>query len=111
MAAAPERAETPFALLLRADSEHPLSDNDADVKTALTTYGATFKKTLKDAPARLELMRRRAWNSSPVCSRFTRIKTTCTRSGLSLRRLSNALWRPRSAWTTIYTLHRALGSP
>ncbi len=40
MAALPE---TPFALLLRADSEHPLPDSDTDVIAALTTYGAVFK--------------------------------------------------------------------
>jgi hypothetical protein len=39
--------ETRFALLLRADSEHPLPDSDPDVIAALTTYGEVFTKTRK----------------------------------------------------------------
>jgi hypothetical protein len=53
MAALPE---TPFALLLRADSEHHLLDSDQDVIAALTTYGAAFSKAKKHAADRLDLL-------------------------------------------------------
>ena len=58
MAALPE---TPFALLLQADSEQTLPDSDQDVKAALTTYGAVFSKLKKDAPERLDLLARLMW--------------------------------------------------
>jgi hypothetical protein len=48
--------ETPFTLLMWANSEQPLPDTDADVVVALDSYGAVFKKTKKEAPARLELL-------------------------------------------------------
>ena len=53
MAALPE---TLFVLLLRAESEHPVSDYDPDVIAALTTYGAVFTKTRKGAAERLALL-------------------------------------------------------
>ncbi len=58
MAAHPE---TPFALLLRADSEQTLPDSDADVIAALTTYGAVFSKVKKLAPERLDLLAGLMW--------------------------------------------------
>ena len=58
MAALPE---TPFALLLRADSEQTLPDSDADVIAALTTYGAVFSKVKKLAPERLDLLAGLMW--------------------------------------------------
>ena len=54
MAALPE---TPFALLLRADSEQTLPDSDKEVQAALTAYGAVFSK--------LKSTRRSAWISLP----------------------------------------------
>jgi hypothetical protein len=53
MAALPE---TPFALLLRADTEQTLPDSDKDVQAALTAYGAVFSKLKKHAPERLDLL-------------------------------------------------------
>jgi hypothetical protein len=53
MAALPE---TPFTLLLGADSEHPLPDSDPDVTAALNAYGASFNKLKKNAAARLDLL-------------------------------------------------------
>jgi hypothetical protein len=53
MAASPE---TPFALLLRADSEHPLPYSDLEVSAALNAYGASFSKLKKHAAARLDLL-------------------------------------------------------
>jgi len=58
MAASPE---TPFALLLRADSEHPLPDSDPEVIAALDAYGAVFNKTKKHAAARLDLLAGLLW--------------------------------------------------
>jgi hypothetical protein len=58
MAASPE---TPFALLLRADSEHPLPDSDPEVIAALNAYGAVFNKTKKHAAARLDLLAGLLW--------------------------------------------------
>jgi hypothetical protein len=58
MAASPE---TPFALLLRADSEHPLPDSDPEVIAALNACGATFNKTRKHAAARLDLLAGLLW--------------------------------------------------
>ena len=58
MAASPE---TPFALLLRADSEHPLPDSDPDVIAALITYGVAFSKTKKLAAERLDLLAGLLW--------------------------------------------------
>ena len=52
----PVAPETSFILLLRADSEHALPESDPEVVTALASYGAIFKKTKKEAPARLELL-------------------------------------------------------
>ncbi len=71
MAALPE---TPFALLLRADSEHPLPDSDPDVIAALTTYGAVFSKLKKHAAERLDLLAGLMWVHA-------RTNSTCTRSG------------------------------
>ena len=51
----PVAQETSFILLLRADSEH------AEVVTALASYGAIFKRTKKEAPARLELLAGLMW--------------------------------------------------
>ena len=53
--------ETPFSLLLKADSEHPLPDDDSGVSSALVSYGALFKKTKKAAPDRLELLAGLMW--------------------------------------------------
>ena len=58
MAASPE---TPFALLLRADSEHPLPDSDPDVIAALITYGVAFSKLKKLAAERLDLLAGLLW--------------------------------------------------
>ena len=60
MAASPE---TPFALLLRADSEHPspLPDSDPEAIAALNAYGAAFNKTKKHAAARLDLLAGLLW--------------------------------------------------
>jgi hypothetical protein len=58
MAAIPE---TPFTLLLRADSEHPLPDSDPDVIAALNAYGSVFNKAKKHAVARLELLAGLMW--------------------------------------------------
>ncbi len=58
MAAFPE---TPFALLLRADSEHPLPDSDPEVIAALNAYGAVFKKTKSQAASRLDLLAGLLW--------------------------------------------------
>jgi hypothetical protein len=58
MAALPE---TPFALLLRADSEQALPDSDKEVQAALTAYGAVFSKVKKFAPERLELLAGLMW--------------------------------------------------
>ncbi len=52
----PVAQETSFILLLRADSEHALPDSDPEVVTALASFGAIFKRTKKEAPARLELL-------------------------------------------------------
>jgi hypothetical protein len=57
LAAIPE-IETPFTLLLRADSEHACPDTDADVVMALDPYEAVFKTTKQ--------RRRLAWSSSPA---------------------------------------------
>jgi hypothetical protein len=59
--AALAESETSFILLLRAVSEHALSDTDADVMVALDTYGVAFKRIKKDAPARLELLAGLMW--------------------------------------------------
>ena len=53
--------ETHFSLLLKADSEHPLPDDDAGVSSALMSYGVVFKKTKNAAPARLELLAGLMW--------------------------------------------------
>ena len=53
--------ETPFSSLLRADSEHPLPDDDKEVTAALVSYGATFKKGLRSAPDRLNLLAGLMW--------------------------------------------------
>ena len=53
--------ETPFVLLLKADSEHPLPDDDAEVSTDLMSYGVIFKKGKKFAPERLELLAGLMW--------------------------------------------------
>ena len=53
--------ETPFVLLLKADSKHPLPDDDAEVASVLMSYGAVFKKTKKAAPDRLELLAGLTW--------------------------------------------------
>ena len=53
--------ETPFVLLLKADSEHPLPDDDAAVSTDLMSYGALFKKGKSFAPERLELLAGLTW--------------------------------------------------
>ena len=53
--------ETPFVLLLKADSEHPLPDDDAEVSSALASYGVVFKKIKKAAPDRLELLAGLMW--------------------------------------------------
>ncbi len=58
MAALPE---TPFTLLLRADSEHPLPDSDPDVIAALNAYGALFNKAKKHVAARLDLLAGLVW--------------------------------------------------
>ena len=58
MAASPE---TPFALLLRADSEHPLPDSDPEVIAALNAYGAVFSRLKKHAAARLNLLAGLLW--------------------------------------------------
>ncbi len=58
MAANPE---TPFSLLLRADSEHPLPDDDKEVTAALASYGANFQKGKKFAPDRLNLLAGLMW--------------------------------------------------
>ncbi len=60
MAALPE-IEIPFNLLLRADSEQPLPDTDANVVAALDGYGAVFKKNRKEASDRLELLACLMW--------------------------------------------------
>ncbi len=52
----PVAPETSFILLLRADSEHALPDSESEVVAALASYGAIFKRTKKEAPARLELL-------------------------------------------------------
>ncbi len=57
----PLAPETSFILLLRADSEHALPDSDPEVIPALASYGAIFKKTKKEAPARLELLAGLTW--------------------------------------------------
>jgi hypothetical protein len=50
--------ETPFHALLHADSDCNLPDSDADVSSALTSYGAVFKKGkgAASAAARLDLL-------------------------------------------------------
>ena len=53
--------ETPFVLLLKADSEYPLPDDDTEVSSSLASYGAVFKKTKKAAPDRLELLAGLTW--------------------------------------------------
>ncbi len=53
--------ETPFTLLLRADSEHPLPDSDPDVIAALNAYGAVFNKAKKHTVARLDLLAGLTW--------------------------------------------------
>ena len=53
--------ETPFVLLLKADSEHPLPDDDAGVSTDLMSYGVLFKKGKRFAPERLELLAGLMW--------------------------------------------------
>jgi hypothetical protein len=55
--------ETPFSSLLRADSEHPLPDDDKDVTAALVSYGATFQKGKKYiyASDRLNLLAGLMW--------------------------------------------------
>ncbi len=53
--------ETPFALLLRADSEHHLPDSDPDVIAALSAYGAVFNKAKKNAADRLDLLACLMW--------------------------------------------------
>ncbi len=58
MAANPE---TPFSSLLRADSEHPLPDDDKGVIAALASYGANFQKGKKFAPNRLNLLAGLMW--------------------------------------------------
>ena len=60
MAALPE---TPFSLLLRADSEHPLqvTDNNPDVSTALAAYGVIFKKAKRDAASHLDFLACLMW--------------------------------------------------
>jgi hypothetical protein len=58
MAAYPE---TPFSLLLLADSEHPLPYDDKEVTTALVSYRATFQKGKKFAPNRLNLLAGLTW--------------------------------------------------
>ncbi len=58
MAASPE---TPFALLLRADSDHPLPDSDPEVIAALNAYGVVFNKTKMHAAARLNLLAGLLW--------------------------------------------------
>ncbi len=58
MAALPE---TPFALLLLADSEHPLPDSDPDVIAAHNAYGAVFNTAKKNAADRLDLLAGLMW--------------------------------------------------
>jgi hypothetical protein len=58
MAALPE---TPFALLLRADSDQPLPDSDKEIIATLTTYCAIFSKLKKHATERLELLAGLMW--------------------------------------------------
>jgi hypothetical protein len=58
MAALPE---TPFALLLRADTEQTLPDSDKEVQAALAAYGAVFSKLKKHAPERLDLLAGLMW--------------------------------------------------
>jgi hypothetical protein len=53
--------ETPFSSLLRADSEHPLPDDDKEVIAALASYGANFQKGKKFAPDRLNLLAGLMW--------------------------------------------------
>ena len=53
--------EPPFVLLLKADPEHPLPDDDTEVSSSLASYGAVFKKTKKAAPDRLELLAGLTW--------------------------------------------------
>ncbi len=59
--AVPLVPETSFVLLLQADSEHALPNSDPEVVTALASYGAAFRKTKKEAPARLELLAGLMW--------------------------------------------------
>jgi hypothetical protein len=53
--------ETPFALLLRADSERPLPDSDPDVIAALNAYGAVFNKAKKKTADSLDLLAGLMW--------------------------------------------------
>ena len=53
--------ETPFSSLLRADSEHPLTDDDKEVTATLISYGATFQKGKRYAPDRLNLLAGLMW--------------------------------------------------
>ena len=53
--------ETPFVLLLKADSEHHLPDDDAEVSSALMSYGVLFKKGKKFAPDQLDLLAGLMW--------------------------------------------------
>jgi hypothetical protein len=58
MAALPE---TPFSLLLLADSEHSLPDSNPDVIAAMNAYGASLTKVKKYAAARLDLLAGLMW--------------------------------------------------
>jgi hypothetical protein len=56
-------AETSFNALLHADSDCNLPDSDADVISALSSYGANFKKgkSAAHAEARLDLLSGLLW--------------------------------------------------
>ncbi len=53
--------ETSFTLLLQADLKHALPYSHPEVIKALASYGAVFKNSRKDAPARLELLTSLMW--------------------------------------------------